>query len=106
MSERSMCIMFGCIYFLVSMVVLIPNEELLEFGLIEAYRSFSENALRLIEQQQATEKAYGPVSSLMFRFFLALWCGLLGALFTWPGMRVAKMHKDALAYAEGRKGLL
>ena len=34
------------------------------------------------------------------KFFIALWCGLIGALFTFPGLRVARMHWDSLKYGE------
>ena len=43
----------------------------------------------------------GPASKLVLKFFIALWCGSIGALFTFPGLRVARMHWDALQYAEG-----
>lgn len=103
--ERSMCIVSGCLFFLVSMVVLIADEELLEFGLVDAYRSFSKNALLLLESQGVIEQAYGPSSFLMLKFWLAIWCAFIGTFFTFPGLRVAKMHKDALHYAEGNRFL-
>ena len=37
---------------------------------------------------------------MVTKFFLALWCGLIGALFTFPGLRVARMHWDSLQYSE------
>ena len=40
----------------------------------------------------------GPASKLVLKFFLAVWCALLGALFTFPGLRMAKMHWDSLRY--------
>ena len=103
--ERSMCIVSGCLFFLVSMFVLIVDEELLEFGLIKSYRSFSKNAIRLLEYQGVIEYAQGPSSFLMLKFWLAIWCGLIGAFFTFPGMRVAKMHKDALEHAKDNRVL-
>ena len=36
----------------------------------------------------------------MTKLCLAVWCGLVGALFTFPGLRLARMHKDALTYNE------
>jgi len=38
----------------------------------------------------------GPASKIVLKFFLAIWCGLLGSLFTFPGLRVSKMHWDML----------
>ncbi|KAE8635832.1 hypothetical protein XENTR_v10002755 [Xenopus tropicalis] len=38
----------------------------------------------------------GPVSKLTFKLFLAMLCSLIGAFLTFPGLRVAQMHLDAL----------
>ena len=43
----------------------------------------------------------GPASKLVLKFFIALWCGSIGALFTFPGLRIARMHWDALRYSDG-----
>ncbi|KAH7945739.1 hypothetical protein HPB49_015009 [Dermacentor silvarum] len=32
----------------------------------------------------------------------AVWCGLVGAFFTFPGLRYARMHWDAFKYCEGQ----
>lgn len=42
----------------------------------------------------------GPASKLVLKFFLALWCGLIGGLFIFPGFRAARMHYDLLKYVE------
>lgn len=101
--ERSICIVCFCIYLLVAMIILIADEETLEFGLIDAYRNFSYNAYRLLETQGAIENAYGPSSFLMIKFWLAITCGFIGALFAFPGLRIAQMHFDALVYAKGNQ---
>ena len=36
----------------------------------------------------------------VLKFFIALWCGSIGALFTFPGLRLAKMQWDVLSYTE------
>lgn len=41
----------------------------------------------------------GPASKIVLKFFLALWCGILGAILTFPGLRIARMHWDLLRYA-------
>lgn len=43
----------------------------------------------------------GPASKLVLKFFIALWCGSIGALFTFPGLRLAKMQWDVLKHTEG-----
>lgn len=85
------------------MIILIADEEMLEFGLVDAYRNFSYNAYRLLESQGVVDNAYGPSSFLMIKFWLAITCGIIGALFAFPGLRIAQMHFDALVYAEGNQ---
>lgn len=41
----------------------------------------------------------GPVSKLTFKLFLAVLCSLIGAFLTFPGLRLAQMHLDALSLA-------
>lgn len=96
-----MCLVSGCVFFLLAMIVLVINEEFLEFGLESAYLSFNNTAYQMLQFHNASELAYGPASFLMFKFWLAVWCGFIGAFFTFPGLRFAQMHKDALQYAEG-----
>lgn len=38
----------------------------------------------------------GPISKLTFKLILALLCSLIGAFLTFPGLRLAQMHLDAL----------
>ena len=61
------------------------------------------HAYRLLETQGAVENAYGPSSFLMIKFWLAITCGFIGALFAFPGLRIAQMHFDALVYAKGNQ---
>lgn len=98
--ERMLCIMFGFFFLVIAMAILIVDEGLLEFGLLPAYQNFSESAVKFLEGQ-GFESA-GPVSLLTVRIVLAVICAILGAFFTFPGLRLAKMHTDALKYSQGR----
>lgn len=49
--ERSTCIVTGLIYLLLSMIILIVDERMLETGLEQAYRSFNETASVFMEGQ-------------------------------------------------------
>lgn len=49
--ERSTCIVMGFIYLLISMVILIVDENVLELGLEDAYRSFNESASTFLTKQ-------------------------------------------------------
>uniref|UniRef100_G3MM91 Transmembrane protein 161B n=1 Tax=Amblyomma maculatum TaxID=34609 RepID=G3MM91_AMBMU len=98
--ERSLCLVSGFTFFVFAMVVLIADEDFLEFGLHEAYQSFNESSHQFLQNQGLTSS--GPASQLMFKFCLAVWCGLVGAFFTFPGLRYARMHWDAFKYCEGQ----
>lgn len=92
--ERSMCIVAGLVYLLVAMVVLIVDESMLETGLEDAYSRFNHSASKFLTEQGLPSS--GPASKIVVKFFIAIGCGMLGALFTFPGLRIAKMHWDSL----------
>jgi len=96
--ERSLVLVMGGAYLLFAMVVLLVEENTLETGLDEAYKSFNNSAAAFLENNAGLDSA-GPASKLVLKFFIALWCGLIGALFTFPGLRVARMHWDVLRYS-------
>ncbi|XP_055925695.1 transmembrane protein 161B-like [Argiope bruennichi] len=98
--ERSLCLTAGFLFFFIAMVVLIADEEFLEFGLEPAYSSFNASAHSFLMDQGLDSS--GPASKLMFKLCLALWCGFVGSFFTFPGLRLARMHKDALKYCAER----
>lgn len=96
MGERSMCIVIGGFYFLISMIILIVNEQFLEFGLKSGYKSFYSKAIQLLEARGFNYAPTMPISELMFKFWLAVWSGSIAIFFTFPGLRFSQMHKDAL----------
>ena len=97
-----MCLVSGCLFFLFSMIVLIGDENFLEFGLNPAYSSFNISATQFFEAHGLRETTKGVTSKLLFKFWLAVWSGIIGGLFIFPGLRFAQMHKDSLEYAEGK----
>ncbi|KAL1443130.1 hypothetical protein MTO96_030444 [Rhipicephalus appendiculatus] len=74
--ERSLCLVSGFTFFVLAMVALIADEDFLEFGLRDAYRSFNESSHQFLQTQGLSSS--GPTSQLMFKFSLAVWCGLVG----------------------------
>uniref|UniRef100_A0A674CII5 Transmembrane protein 161B n=1 Tax=Salmo trutta TaxID=8032 RepID=A0A674CII5_SALTR len=82
--ERSLCITFAFFFFVKAMAILIVTENYLEFGL-----ETGEWAMNRLSVQ-------GPISKLTFKLILALLCSLIGAFLTFPGLRLAQMHLDAL----------
>ncbi|KAG8182232.1 hypothetical protein JTE90_024165 [Oedothorax gibbosus] len=98
--ERSLCLTAGFLFFFLAMIVLIADENFLEFGLEPAYSSFNASAHSFLMDQGLDSS--GPASKLMFKLSLAVWCGMIGSFFTFPGLRFARMHKDALKYCAER----
>uniref|UniRef100_A0A1B0D1L1 Uncharacterized protein n=1 Tax=Phlebotomus papatasi TaxID=29031 RepID=A0A1B0D1L1_PHLPP len=94
--ERSTCIVTGFSYLLVAMMVLIVDESTLEVGLDRAYSVFNQSASVFLETQGISSS--GPASKIIVKFCIAVMCGLLGAIFTFPGLRMARMHWDLLKY--------
>jgi len=84
------------------MIVIVP-ERILEVGLNTAYEKFNEGASKFLAEQGISNS--GPASKIVLLFFIAVFCGILGALFTFPGLRMAKMHFDSLRYCKDRKML-
>ncbi|XP_023293944.2 transmembrane protein 161B [Lucilia cuprina] len=101
--ERSMVIVACLVYLLIAMIVLIIDESILETGLEDAYASFNANASKFLSEQGL--QSSGPASKIVVKFFMALGCGILGSLFTFPGLRMAKMHWDSLRYCRENKFL-
>lgn len=120
--ERSTCIVTFLIYLLIAMVVVILPERTLEVGLNTAYEKFNEGASKFLDDQGISNS--GPASKVVLLFFIAVSCGVigelrlsavkprslltsfpLGAIFTFPGLRMAKMHFDSLRYCKERRML-
>lgn len=97
--ERSLVICMGFAYLFLAMLILIVDENTLETGLDEAYNSFNESAAVFLAENTGLESS-GPASKLVLKFFIALWCGSIGALFTFPGLRMARMQWDVLTYTD------
>ena len=95
--ERILCIVFGLFFLVVAMAVLITPDTVLDFGFEVAYTDFTA-AVDSFFEKQGLESA-GPVSLMTVRILLALVCSLFGALVTFPGLRLARMHTDAMRHA-------
>lgn len=92
--ERSLCITFAFFFFVKAMIILIVTENYLEFGLETGFANFSDSAQQFLENQGL--ESQGPISKLTFKLILALLCSMIGAFLTFPGLRLAQMHLDAL----------
>ncbi|XP_068615470.1 transmembrane protein 161B-like [Brachionichthys hirsutus] len=98
--ERSLCITFACFFFVKAMAILIVTENYLEFGLETGFANFSDSALHFLQNQGL--ESQGPISKFTFKLLLALLCSLIGAFLTFPGLRLAQMHLDALNLTTAR----
>ncbi|XP_006028933.1 transmembrane protein 161A [Alligator sinensis] len=98
--ERSVCLTFAFFFLLVAMVVLVVREDYLEFGLDSGLNNVSDN-LEVFLKHQGWEWTI-PVTKLTFKLGLVALCSFLGACLTFPGLRLAQTHLDALKMAADR----
>lgn len=74
--------------------------QTLEFHLVSAHDSFTESANQFLSKRELS--VIGDGSLVTFRMVLAFISALVGALLTFPGVRVAKCHLDSLLIARDR----
>ncbi|XP_006004005.1 transmembrane protein 161A [Latimeria chalumnae] len=92
--ESSVCLAFGFFFLVIAMVVLIIREDYLEFGLDSGFASVLEN-LEVFLKQQGWEWSV-PFTRLGFKLILVGLSAFIGACLTFPGLRLAQTHLDAL----------
>ncbi|KAM6113504.1 transmembrane protein 161A [Phoenicopterus ruber ruber] len=95
--ERSVCLTFAFFFLLLAMVALVIREDYLEFGLEAGLAGVSTN-LESILKQRGWEWTL-PLAKLAFKLGLVALCSFLGACLTFPGLRLAQTHLDALRMA-------
>ncbi|NXA14077.1 T161A protein, partial [Sapayoa aenigma] len=95
--ERSVCLTFAFFFLLLAMVALVIREDYLEFGL-EAGLAGVTNNLEPILKPWGWEWTL-PLARLGFKLGLVALCSFLGACLTFPGLRLAQTHLDALRMA-------
>ncbi|XP_053312218.1 transmembrane protein 161A [Spea bombifrons] len=98
--ERSVCLTFAFFFLLIAMIVMIVREEYLEFGLEPGLTSFTHNLERFFQQQGWQLSV--PVIKLAFKIALVALCSFIGGCLTFPGLRLAQTHLDALKMAADR----
>lgn len=98
--ERSVCLTFSFLFLIIAMMVMIVREEYLEFGLESGLNSVCHN-LELLMKQQGWQVST-PFIKLAFKIALVALCSFLGACLTFPGLRLAQTHLDALKMAADR----
>ncbi|XP_066460635.1 transmembrane protein 161A [Eleutherodactylus coqui] len=98
--ERSVCLTFAFFFMLIAMIVMIIREEYLEFGLEPGINSICHNLEILLKQRGWLLSV--PFIKLGFKIALVALCSFLGACLTFPGLRLAQTHLDALKMAADR----
>ncbi|XP_028907225.1 transmembrane protein 161A [Ornithorhynchus anatinus] len=101
--ERSVCLTFAFLFLLLAMVVLVVREDILEFGLEAGLASVTRN-LEALLKQRGWEWSI-PITKLTFKLGLVALCSFLGGCLTFPGLRLAQTHLDALKMAADRPSL-
>ncbi|XP_075063665.1 transmembrane protein 161A [Mixophyes fleayi] len=95
--ERSVCLTFSFFFLLIAMIVMVVREEYLEFGLEPGLSSICHN-LELLMKQRGWQLSV-PFINLGFKIALVALSSFLGACLTFPGLRLAQTHLDALKMA-------
>ncbi|XP_071583884.1 transmembrane protein 161A [Heliangelus exortis] len=98
--ERSVCLTFAFFFLLLAMITLVIREDYLEFGLEPGLAGVSSN-LESILKQRGWEWML-PLGKLGFKLGLVALCSFLGACLTFPGLRLAQTHLDALRMAANK----
>ncbi|XP_037091650.1 transmembrane protein 161B-like isoform X2 [Pollicipes pollicipes] len=101
--ELEICAVSGLAYFVVSMVILVTSDELLELELEQAYDSFNDSATHFLQAHGMGSS--GPASMFAFRLLLAAWSGFAGAILMFPGLRYTRMHRDCLRLCQENRPL-
>ncbi|NXA43173.1 T161A protein, partial [Eudromia elegans] len=116
--ERSVCLSFAFFFLLLAMVALVVREDYLEFGLepggcpgapaagteegSPGLRRFAPAGLASVcSSLESALRPRGwdwmlPLAKLGFKVALVALCSFLGACLTFPGLRLAQTHLDAL----------
>ncbi|XP_012584772.1 PREDICTED: transmembrane protein 161A isoform X1 [Condylura cristata] len=98
--ERSVCLTFAFLFLLLAMLVQVVREDTLELGLEPGMASMTQNLEPLLKSQ-GWDWAL-PLVKLAIRIGLAFMGSILGAFLTFPGLRLAQTHRDALTMSEDR----
>ncbi|XP_063259554.1 transmembrane protein 161A [Prinia subflava] len=98
--ERSVCLSFAFLFLLLAMVALVVREEYLEFGLEPGLAAVAQNLEPLLKPRGWEWTL--PLAKLAFKLGLVALCSFLGACLTFPGLRLAQTHLDALRMAEDK----
>ncbi|NWH66024.1 T161A protein, partial [Geococcyx californianus] len=95
--ERSVCLTFAFFFLLLAMVALVIREDYLEFGLEPGLAGVTSNLESILKKQDWEWTL--PLAKLAFKLGLVALCSFLGACLTFPGLRLAQTHLDALRMA-------
>ncbi|KAF6097734.1 transmembrane protein 161A [Phyllostomus discolor] len=98
--ERSVCLTFAFLFLLLAMLVQVVPEETLELGLEPGLASVTQNLEPLLKSQGWDWVL--PLVKLAIHVGLAILGSMLGAFLTFPGLRLAQTHRDALTMSEDR----
>ncbi|XP_053442532.1 transmembrane protein 161A isoform X2 [Nycticebus coucang] len=96
--ERSVCLTFAFLFLLLAMLVQVVQEEMLELGLEPGLASMIQNLEPFLKKQDWDWAL--PLVKLAIRVGLAVVGSMLGAFLTFPGLRLAQTHRDALTMSE------
>lgn len=100
--QRSVCIVFTSLFFVLALVILLIDEGILDLGLEKTYANLSKCIARLIGRYVEEEDEVRFVPIWVFKLVLALCGTLFSFLLIFPGLRFADVHFNALRYTKSK----
>ncbi len=101
--QRSVCIVFSMLFFVLSLFILLIDEGILNLGLNKTYSNIVNCSSRLLgrySENSTAEIIVLPVWA--FKMCLALGGSFLSYLLIFPGLRFADVHFNALKYTTSK----
>lgn len=101
--QRSVCLVFTMLFFVISLITLLIDEEILDLGLDKTYSNIVNCTTKLFERYSDglfTEVQFFPMWA--FKILLAFGACLLSYVLVFPGLRFADLHFNALRYTSSK----
>ena len=100
--QRSVCIVFTSLFFVLSLVILLIDEGILDLGLQKTYSNLSKCIERLLGRYVEEKDEIRFVPIWVFKLVLALAGTLFSFVLIFPGLRFADVHFNALMYTKSK----
>ena len=101
--QRSVCLVFTMLFFVLSLVLLLVDEGILDLGLDKTYINLMKCLTRLLgKYSEDSNEVVNLIPLWAFKISLAVVGGALSCVLVFPGLRFADVHFNALRYAQSK----